>query len=90
MNREPFHPKCAMSNEWTWWPAWAPCWCGDHFWCRIHGVHAEDCDCEPIEEWTVDPYEQGGPTEFIDDRDRTVLEEAAEVRAILEVDEGCP
>lgn len=74
-------------KDWKWWPAWAPCWCGDHFWCRIHSVHAEDCGCELVEEWTIDPYEEGGPVGFVDDRDKEILEDAAEVRAILEAAE---
>src|SRR5436305_690717 len=37
-------------------PAWIPCTGCENFWCTIHGMHAHDCSCPPIEEWTVDPY----------------------------------
>ena len=42
-------------------PAWIPCpgGCGE-FWCTIHRMHAFECDCPPIEEWTSDPYTTGG------------------------------
>lgn len=41
--------------------AWVPCECGE-FVCRIHGMHACDCPCPPIEEWECDPYTSGfGP-----------------------------
>jgi len=43
-------------------PAWIPCPddCGE-FYCTIHGEHACDCPCPPIEEWgDVDPYQSGG------------------------------
>lgn len=36
---------------------WIPCpdGCGDHF-CNIHNMHAHECQCPPIDEWTTDPY----------------------------------
>ena len=38
-------------------PAWLPCDDGcDDFWCRIHDMHAYDCDCPAIEAWETDPY----------------------------------
>ena len=48
-------------------PAWVPCACGE-FVCRIHGGHVCDCPCPPIEEWLVDPYVTGGPSENGSDR----------------------
>jgi hypothetical protein len=36
-------------------PPWTPCDCGE-FWCTIHGGHAHECACPPIEEWETDPY----------------------------------
>ena len=39
-------------------PAWVPCECQNYL-CTIHGKHAHDCDCPPIEEWSVDPYGPG-------------------------------
>lgn len=39
-------------------PAWVPCKCCDEFWCNLHRRHAFECDCPPIEEWTVDPYSE--------------------------------
>ena len=35
--------------------AWVPCIC-ENYWCLIHGMHAHDCPCPPIEEWETDPY----------------------------------
>jgi len=36
---------------------WAPCDCCDEFVCNIHGVHAFECECPPIDEWgQIDPY----------------------------------
>jgi hypothetical protein len=37
-------------------PAWVPCPCCENFYCTIHRVHAHDCECPPVEEWTTDPY----------------------------------
>ena len=37
-------------------PAWVPCPDCDDKWCNIHGKHAHECPCPPIEEWTTDPY----------------------------------
>jgi hypothetical protein len=37
-------------------PAWIPCDCCENFLCTIHGMHAHDCPCPPIEEWSTDPY----------------------------------
>lgn len=42
------------------WPAWVPCPCCDNFLCTLHGEHAHDCACPPIDDWTLDPYSQGG------------------------------
>lgn len=43
-------------------PAWVPCDCCENFLCTIHGGHAHDCDCPPVDEWgDVDPYTEGGP-----------------------------
>jgi len=41
-------------------PAWIPCDNCEEYWCTIHEKHAFECDCPPIEEWTVDPYNEGG------------------------------
>jgi hypothetical protein len=38
-------------------PAWVPCDSCDDYWCTIHGVHAFECSCPPIEEWSASPYE---------------------------------
>ena len=37
-------------------PAWIRCDCSPNFICTIHQIHVHDCDCPPVEEWTVDPY----------------------------------
>lgn len=37
-------------------PAWIPCGGCEEFWCTIHGAHASQCPCPPIEDWEVDPY----------------------------------
>jgi site-specific DNA-cytosine methylase len=32
--------------------------CGD-FWCRLHGMHAYDCACPPVDDWAeydLSPY----------------------------------
>lgn len=36
--------------------AWIPCGGCDDFFCTLHGTHAYDCECPPIEEWDADPY----------------------------------
>lgn len=36
-------------------PAWEPCDC-EEWWCNIHGCHAFECDCPPVEEWPTSPY----------------------------------
>lgn len=36
--------------------AWTPCPCCENFLCLIHGGHAHDCPCPPLEEWTTNPY----------------------------------
>ena len=32
-------------------PAWIRCECCEDFICQVHGVHAHECECSPIEEW---------------------------------------
>ena len=71
-------------RDWKWWPAWLPCSCGTYFFCRIHQMDAVDCDCPPIEDWTTDPYETGGPTTFADEDDMVMLQEAQAARALEE------
>ena len=40
-------------------PAWIPCDCCEEYLCTIHqGQHVSECDCPPIDEWTVNPYEE--------------------------------
>jgi hypothetical protein len=39
---------------------WIPCACGN-YWCTVHGKHAHECDCPPIEGWTTDPYRDDAP-----------------------------
>lgn len=41
-------------------PAWVECEHCDDYVCTIHRQHTADCPCPPIEEWTVDPYSEGG------------------------------
>jgi hypothetical protein len=45
----------------SWWdgksPAWEKCPCCENYLCTIHGEHAHDCRCPPIEEWSESPYE---------------------------------
>lgn len=37
---------------------WAKCFFCENYWCSIHSMHAHDCDCPPIEEWTLfSPYD---------------------------------
>lgn len=40
-------------------PAWTECPdCGD-FWCNLHGMHAYDCPCPPVDDWAeqnLSPY----------------------------------
>lgn len=41
---------------------WTRCECCEDFICNIHGMHAYDCDCPPIDEWAslgIDPYSCG-------------------------------
>ena len=35
---------------------WIPCPHCCEYWCLLHGKHAHDCDCPPVEEWLVSPY----------------------------------
>ena len=35
---------------------WRRCADCEEFWCELHGQHAFECPCPPIEEWPVDPY----------------------------------
>lgn len=35
--------------------SWVPCVCGEWV-CLIHGGHAADCPCPPVDEWDCDPY----------------------------------
>lgn len=44
--------------------AWVPCECGE-WWCMIHGAHASECDCPPVDELDFDPYTEG----FTDDEE---------------------
>ena len=37
-------------------PAWIPCPCCENYWCTIHGKHAHECECPPIEDWLHSPY----------------------------------
>jgi len=45
----------------SWWAgktaAWVRCEMCEDFNCTIHGMHAYDCPCPPIEEWSEDPYD---------------------------------
>ena len=34
-------------------PAWMKCDCCDDFLCTIHGDHAADCPCPPIDVWSL-------------------------------------
>lgn len=47
-------------------PAWIPCPSCEEFLCTIHGTHAFECACPPIEEWTKDPYSEGGRSVRVD------------------------
>lgn len=40
-------------------PAWEACDCCEDWICNIHGCHAHDCDCPPIDDWDIDPYSEG-------------------------------
>lgn len=42
--------------------AWIPCECCENFLCTIHGTHAHDCECPPIDEWDIDPYSESPMT----------------------------
>lgn len=40
-------------------PAWVRCECCEDYICQVHGVHAFECSCPPIETWAdsdSDPY----------------------------------
>lgn len=39
---------------------WIPCPCCDEHFCTLHGIHACDCDCPPIDKMSFDPYSEGG------------------------------
>ena len=42
---------------------WTPCACCDNYICNIHGMHAHDCPCPPVDEWEArgeSPYISGG------------------------------
>src|SRR5262245_2841125 len=47
----------AMARQWGGLATWVPCphKCGE-FLCTIHQCHVFECECPPIEEWTIDPY----------------------------------
>ena len=32
-------------------PAWVPCDCCDEYQCNIHGGHASECACAPVDDW---------------------------------------
>ena len=36
---------------WLYGPPWVPCPCCENWVCRIHGSHAHDCECPPVDEW---------------------------------------
>jgi hypothetical protein len=38
-------------------PAWVPCECCEDYICTIHGMHAHDCECPPVEDWSTSPYQ---------------------------------
>jgi hypothetical protein len=42
-------------------PAWVPCDSCENYWCTIHGMHAFECTCPPIEEWSASPYRSSDP-----------------------------
>jgi hypothetical protein len=35
---------------------WEPCPDCPEYWCNIHGMHAFECECPPVEEWDTNPY----------------------------------
>ena len=40
-------------------PRWEKCeHCGE-FWCRLHDMHAADCNCPAVDEMDLDPYAEG-------------------------------
>jgi hypothetical protein len=41
-------------------PLWTPCERGEEYNCTIHGIHASECDCPPIDKMNFDPYTMGG------------------------------
>lgn len=46
----------AEPGEADWVIPWIPCPCCDDHYCQIHGVHAFECPCPPVEEWATSPY----------------------------------
>lgn len=41
---------------------WLPCDDCEEMICTVHGQHAFECDCPPIDEWgNKDPYEHDYP-----------------------------
>lgn len=38
-------------------PLWQRCQCCEDYWCNIHHMHAYDCDCPPVEDFGIYPYE---------------------------------
>ena len=54
--------------------AWVRCaHCGEWF-CIIHELHTYDCDCPPVEEWSIDPYIADDPAD--DDGQPTLFDES--------------
>lgn len=39
-------------------PPWVPCRFCIEFWCTLNDEHAHDCDCPPVDEWEMSPYEE--------------------------------
>jgi len=37
---------------------WVRCSLCPEYWCQLHGQHAHDCDCPPVEDWPAgtSPY----------------------------------
>jgi len=44
---------------------WYKCDCCDDYMCRLHGVHAYDCDCPTIDEFPRWPYERENKIDII-------------------------
>lgn len=42
-------------------PAWIPCPCCENFLCLIHLLHAHECACPSVDEWSSDPYTDRAP-----------------------------